>query len=98
MSREIRWGVISTGTIARNFVRTAAAIPVFGAIYGTKGRIEIPEFKNPQRAMLFVDGEACLRAGLTHSTRITPQQSVAVMALMDKARRQNGLVFPFEAA
>ena len=53
-------GVISTGTIARNFVRTAAAIPVFGAIYGTKGRIEIPEFKNPQRATLFVDGEAPL--------------------------------------
>lgn len=70
----------------------------FGAICGTKGRIEIPEFTNPQRATLFVDGEACLRAGLTHSARITPQQSVAVMALMDKARRQNGLVFPFEAA
>ena len=70
----------------------------FGAICGTKGRIEIPEFTNPQRATLFVDGEACLRAGLTHSARITPQQSVAVMALMDKARRQNGLVFTFEAA
>lgn len=70
----------------------------FGAICGTKGRIEIPEFTNPQRATLFVDGEACLRAGLTHSARITPQQSVAVMALMDKALRQNGLVFPFEAA
>ena len=70
----------------------------FGAICGTKGRIEIPEFTNPQRATLFVDGEACLRAGLTHSARITPQQSVAVMALMDKARRQNGLVFPFETA
>ena len=55
----------------------------FGAICGTKGRIEIPEFTNPQRATLFVDGEACLRAGLTHSARITPQQSVAVMALMD---------------
>ena len=70
----------------------------FGAICGTKGRIEIPEFTNPQRATLFVDGEACLRAGLTHSARITPQQSVAVMALMDEVRRQNGLVFPFEAA
>lgn len=70
----------------------------FGAICGTKGRIEIPEFKNPQRATLFVDGEACLRAGLTHSARITPQQSVAVMALMDEVRRQNGLVFPFETA
>ena len=70
----------------------------FGAICGTKGRIEIPEFTNPQRATLFVDGEACLRAGLTHSTRIAPQQSVAVMALMDEVRRQNGLVFPFETA
>ena len=70
----------------------------FGAICGTKGRIEIPEFTNPQRATLFVDGEACLRAGLTHSARITPQQTVAVLALMDEVRRQNGLVFPFEAA
>lgn len=98
MSREIRWGVLSTGSIARNSVRTAAAIPVFGAICGTEGRIEIPEFTNPQRATLFVDSEACLRAGLTHSARITPQQSVAVMALMDEVCRQNGLVFPFEAA
>ena len=59
MSREIRWGVLSTGSIARNSVRTAAAIPVFGAICGTEGRIEIPEFTNPQRATLFVDSEAC---------------------------------------
>lgn len=85
-----------------------------------KGAHRDPGVQNPQRATLFVDGEApltverpfevngyeyeireteaCLRAGLTHSARITPQQSVAVMALMDKARRQNGLVFPFEAA
>ena len=70
----------------------------FGAICGTKGRIEIPEFTNPQRATRFVDSEACLRAGLTPSARLTPQQSVAVMALMDEVRRQNGLVFPFETA
>ena len=112
--------VISTGTIARDSVRTAAAIPVFGAIYGTKGRIEIPEFTNPQRATLFVDGEApltverpfevngceyeireteaCLRAGRTGSARMTPEQTVAVMALMDEVRRQSALVFPFETA
>ena len=29
-----------------------------GSIYGTKGRIDIPEFKNPQHATLFVDGQA----------------------------------------
>lgn len=39
-----------------------ATMPVFGAIYGTKGRIEIPDFKNPQRATLLVDGEAPLTA------------------------------------
>ena len=27
MSKQIRWGVLSTGTIARNFVKTAAAMP-----------------------------------------------------------------------
>ena len=97
-----------------------AVMPVFGAIYGTKGRIEIPDFKNPQRATLLVDGEvpvtverpfevngyeyeireteACLRAGRTGSARMTPEQTVAVMALMDEVRRQNALVFPFETA
>ena len=96
-----------------------ATMPVFGAIYGTKGRIEIPDFKNPQRATLLVDGEApltaerpfdvngyeyeireteaCLRAGQTRSGRITPEQTIAVMALMDEVRRQNALRFPFEA-
>ena len=95
-----------------------AVMPVFGAIYGTRGRIEIPDFKNPQRAALMVDGEvpltverpfdvngyeyeireteACLRAGQTSSARITPEQTVAVMALLDEVRRQNGFAFPFE--
>lgn len=35
-----------------------ANTPVHGAVYGTKGRIDIPEFKNPQHATLFVDGQA----------------------------------------
>ena len=34
-----------------------ANIPTFGAIYGTKGRIEIPDFKNPQAITLCVDGQ-----------------------------------------
>ena len=32
-------------------------IPTFAAIYGTLGRIEIPEFKNPERITLCVDGK-----------------------------------------
>ena len=33
-------------------------MPTHGAVYGTKGHIDIPEFKNPERVTLFVDGEA----------------------------------------
>ena len=110
--------MISTGTIARNFVRTAAAIPVFGAIYGTKRRIEIPEFKNPQRVTVCIDGKepytlsrpfevngfeyeiretmACVAAGKTQSSIVTPAQTIAVMEIMDQVRAQNGLEFPFE--
>ena len=32
-------------------------IPLHAAVYGTKGWIEIPEFKNPQKATLHVDGQ-----------------------------------------
>ncbi len=35
-----------------------AFIPTYAAIYGTLGRIEIPEFKNPERITLHVDGKA----------------------------------------
>ena len=33
-------------------------IPLHAAVYGTKGRIDVPEFKNPQKATLYVDGQA----------------------------------------
>ena len=32
-------------------------IPLHGAVYGTKGYIDVPDFKNPQRVTLYVDGE-----------------------------------------
>ena len=32
-------------------------IPLHAAVYGTKGWIDIPEFKNPQKATLHVDGQ-----------------------------------------
>ena len=34
-----------------------AQMPVFGAVYGTLGHIDIPEFKNPERATVHVDGK-----------------------------------------
>ena len=34
-----------------------SVMPTHGAVYGTKGRIDIPEFKNPQRVTVHVDGQ-----------------------------------------
>lgn len=34
-----------------------ARMPVFGAIYGTRGHIEVPEFKNPEHATVMIDGQ-----------------------------------------
>ena len=95
-----------------------ANMPVFGAVYGTKGHIDIPAFKNPTRAVLHIDGQApveieqpfeingfeyeireaqaCAGAGKGQSERMTGEQTVAVMRIMDEIRRQNGLRFPFE--
>ena len=95
-----------------------ANMPVFGAVYGTKGHIDIPEFKNPTRVVLHIDGQppveieqpfeingfeyeireaqACAGAGKGQSERMTGEQTVAVMRIMDEIRRQNGLRFPFE--
>ena len=104
--------------VAQLTTAIGAQMTVFGGIYGTKGHIDVPEFKNPQKVTVCVDGEApydivcpfevngfeyeireamnCVRAGKTASEVMTPEQSVATMAIMDEIRRQNGLRFPFE--
>ena len=104
--------------IAQLTTAIGANMPLLAGVYGTKGHIDIPDFKNPQKAIVCVDGRepyeisrpfeingfeyeireamACVRAGKMQSSVITPEQSVAVMAIMDEIRRQNHLVFPFE--
>lgn len=96
-----------------------AVIPTHGAVYGTKGHIDIPEFKNPEKVTVYIDGQApyeiarpfevngfeyeireaqdCVREGRLESSLMTHEQSVAMMAIMDEIRRQNGFRFPFEA-
>ena len=95
-----------------------AQMPTMGAVYGSKGRIEIPEFKNPQQVTVCIDGQApytisrpfevngfeyeireamaCVAAGKTQSSVVTPAQTIAVMEIMDQVRAQNSLTFPFE--
>lgn len=108
----------SGNAVASLVCAIGANMPTMGAVYGSKGRIEIPEFKNPQRVTVCIDGEApydierpfevngfeyeiretmaCIAAGRTHSEIITPEQTIAVMEIMDQVRAQNNLVFPFE--
>ena len=35
-----------------------AEMPTHAAIYGTKGFIDVPDFKNPQKAVFYIEGEA----------------------------------------
>ncbi|MGN0772550.1 MAG: Gfo/Idh/MocA family protein [Candidatus Ventricola sp.] len=106
------------GAVASLTCAIGTRMPTTGAVYGSKGRIEILEFKNPQSATVYIDGEApytlsspfevngfeyeireamaCVAAGKAHSGIITPEQTIAVMEIMDQVRAQNGLTFPFE--
>ena len=104
--------------VAQLTTAIGANMPTFGAVYGTKGHIDIPDFKNPTRAVLHPDGQepvelahpfeingfeyeireaqACAEAGHLQSERMTGEQTIAVMRIMDEIRRQNGYRFPFE--
>lgn len=104
--------------VAQLTTAIGAAMPVFGGIYGTKGHIDVPDFKNPQAFTVCVDGEEpytvkrpfevngfeyeireamnCVREGRLESGIMTPEQSIATIAIMDEIRRQSGFAFPFE--
>lgn len=106
------------GAVAQLTCAIGTQIPTHAVIYGTKGKIDVPEFKNPEAVTVYADGKeperierpfeingfeyeireamACVSAGKTESEKITPQQSIAVMEIMDTVRAQNGLRFPFE--
>ena len=45
------------GTVAQLTCAIGAYIPLHAAVYGTKGWIDVPEFKNPQSVTLHVDGQ-----------------------------------------
>lgn len=93
-------------------------IPLTASVYGSDGWVEVPEFKNPQRAVVHKnDGSSyeislplestgfeyqireacrCVQQGRIQSGIMTPENSIATMAIMDELRRQWGMKFPFE--
>lgn len=93
-------------------------IPLTASVYGSEGWIDVPEFKNPQRAVVHKnDGSSyeialplestgfeyqireacrCVQQGRNASDIMTPENSIAIMAIMDELRRQWGMKFPFE--
>ena len=44
-----------------------------------------------------LEAQQCVSEGRLSSSLMKPEQSVAVMKIMDTVRAQNGLKFPFEA-
>ncbi len=45
------------GAVAQLTCTIGANMPTHAAIYGTKGFVDIPDFKNPQKMTLYVDGQ-----------------------------------------
>ena len=93
-------------------------LPVDAWIYGSEGRIHVPQFRDPtcftiqkndgstetvEMAFDFNgyeyelrEAERCLRQGLTESPMMTAERSIAVVDIMDQARRQFGMRFAWE--
>ena len=67
-------------------------IPLHGAVYGTKGHIDIPEFKNPQRVTLYVDGEEPVAVERPFEVNGFEYEIREAMACMREGRQESGLM------
>lgn len=106
------------GAIAQLTTAIQITIPVLGCVYGSKGYLIIPEFKNPNQIQVILndgtsytidkeveingfeyeirEAERCLLEKCQYSQILTPDQSVAVMKIMDQVRDIWNMKFPFE--
>lgn len=106
------------GRTAQLTVAVGTNMPLAASVYGSEGWMDVPEFKNPQRAVVHKnDGSSyeislplestgfeyqireacrCVQQGRKFSDIMTPENSIATMAIMDELRRQWGMKFPFE--
>ena len=106
------------GAIAQLTTAIQTNIPTLASIYGSKGHINIPEFKDPTMFKVNLDdgtsykverdfevngfeyeireAQNCLVENKQCSYIMTPEQSIAVMQIMDNVREIWGMKFPFE--
>ncbi len=106
------------GAIAELATAIQTTMPVLACIYGSKGYINIPEYKNPTMAEIVLndgtsykiekefevngfeyeirEAQSCIRDNKISSEVFTPEQSIAVMSIMDRVRELWGMKFPFE--
>lgn len=100
--------MLSAGPSRGAVIGTDGYLELDGAFYNWTtvrrytGRQELAETFEPQRTsrgMHFqaLEVERCLRAGLTESPRLTLDDSIAVMEVLDELRRQVGCVLPEDA-
>jgi len=107
-----------SGTMAYVSSAIGTVMPLDGWIYGTKGRIHVPNFNRPLHFEVISNaGESsvcemqpeftgfeyqireaqhCIAQGKICSDIMTPQQTIAVMDMMDRIRGIWGMKFPFE--
>ena len=69
-----------------------AYMPLHGAVYGTKGYIDIPDFKNPQRVTLHVDGEAPVEIVQPFEVNGFEHEIHEAMACVRESRLESGLM------
>ncbi len=106
------------GAIAQLTTAIQTTMPVLGCIYGSKGYMQINDFKSPSKFTVILnngteydvkmdleingfeyeirEAQNCIMNNQLESSIQTPEQSIAVMDIMDQVRSKWGLVYPME--
>ena len=80
------------GAVAQLTCAIGSYMPLHAAVYGTKGRIDIPEFKNPQSAALYVDGQEPVIINRPFDVKGVEYELREAMACVRDGKRESSLM------
>ena len=80
------------GAVAQLTCAIGAYIPLHAAVYGTKGWIDIPEFKNPQSVTLHADGQDAVTINRPFEVNGFEYEIREAMACVQKGKLESGLM------